>query len=649
SLAQLGISATDWILAAGVLYSLLPAGIHLTFPHFLECFLLAQAAGLLSYIPGGLGVFETIIVVLLADYVDKSSLIGILLLYRLTYYLLPLGLASVLLAGHEIITRGERVRRYGIALGKWGAATAPHLFAAGAYVAGAILLFSGALPAVRGRMGLLRDLLPLPAIEISHFLASLTGAALLLLARGLQRRLDAAYHLTILLLCAGIAFSLLKGLDYEEAAILTVMLLALLPCRDQFHRKASLVTGRFTLGWAILVAVTLLSAIWLGMFSYEHVEYSHELWWRFTFHGDAPRFLRATAGATVLILLYGVARLLAPSRPAPVLATETTLKMVETIVRNSPRTYANLALLGDKEFVFSPDNAAFIMFGIEGRSWVAMGDPVGPEDQWEDLLWRYVELSDTYGGRPVFYQVAAQYLHLYTELGLSFLKLGEEARVELSSFSLEGGSRKGLRHSHNRVLSANCTFSILPVEQVAETLDVLKDISDAWLAEKHTSEKRFSLGFFDSSYIRRNPVAVVRRDQQIIAFANLWQGAQKKELSVDLMRYRPDSPPDIMDFLFIELLLWGRQEGYQQFNFGMAPLSGLENRALAPLWSKAGALLFRLGEHFYNFQGLRQYKEKFDPRWSGMYLACDGGLALPRVLANVATLTSGGIREVVAK
>jgi phosphatidylglycerol lysyltransferase len=104
-----------------------------------------------------------------------------------------------------------------------------------------------------------------------------------------------------------------------------------------------------------------------------------------------------------------------------------------------------------------------------------------------------------------------------------------------------------------------------------------------------------------------------------------------------------------MDYLFVELMLWGRQEGYQWFNLGMAPLAGLENRTLAPLWSKAGALLFRHGEHFYNFQGLRQYKDKFDPEWRPKYLACRGGLALPRVLTNVATLISGGLGGIVKK
>ena len=134
-----------------------------------------------------------------------------------------------------------------------------------------------------------------------------------------------------------------------------------------------------------------------------------------------------------------------------------------------------------------------------------------------------------------------------------------------------------------------------------------------------------------------------------MAFANLWLGAGHQEMSIDLMRYVPASPDGVMDYLFVELLQWGRQQSYQSFNFGMAPLSGLENRTLAPFWSKAGSLVFRHGEHFYNFQGLRQYKEKFDPQWRPKYLVCRGGLALPRILANVATLISGGVRGIVSK
>ena len=289
------------------------------------------------------------------------------------------------------------------------------------------------------------------------------------------------------------------------------------------------------------------------------------------------------------------------------------------------------------------------MYGVENRTWVSMGDPVGPQEQWEDLIWRFVERCDRYHGQPAFYQIDARVLDLYTNLGMMFLKLGEEARVSLPSFSLEGNAQKGLRHSHNKLAKSTYTFRIVPAEQVPSLLDRLKHVSDAWLQEKNTREKGFSLGFFDAAYIAQCAVAIVESAERIAAFANLWQGAGKEELSIDLMRYLPNCPDGIMDYLFIELMQWGKQQGYQWFNLGMAPLSGLENRALAPLWSKAGALVFRHGEHFYNFQGLRQYKDKFDPEWRPKYLVCHGGMALPRTLTNIAGLISGGLGGLMAK
>ncbi|MEA3282302.1 MAG: phosphatidylglycerol lysyltransferase domain-containing protein [Euryarchaeota archaeon] len=69
-------------------------------------------------------------------------------------------------------------------------------------------------------------------------------------------------------------------------------------------------------------------------------------------------------------------------------------------------------------------------------------------------------------------------------------------------------------------------------------------------------------------YLKRFPVAVVRIDGRIVAFANIWQDAENEEFSIDLMRYRPDTPHGIMDYLFIKLMLWGKREGYQWFNMG---------------------------------------------------------------------------------
>jgi lysylphosphatidylglycerol synthetase-like protein (DUF2156 family) len=129
----------------------------------------------------------------------------------------------------------------------------------------------------------------------------------------------------------------------------------------------------------------------------------------------------------------------------------------------------------------------------------------------------------------------------------------------------------------------------------------------------------------------------------------LWAGAAREELSMDLMRHLPDAPAGIMDYLFVRLMLWGKSEGYAWFNLGMAPLAGLENRALAPLWTRLGGWVFRHGEQFYNFQGLRQFKEKFDPVWEPKYLASPRGAALPRVLANLSSLIAGGLKGVITK
>jgi phosphatidylglycerol lysyltransferase len=289
------------------------------------------------------------------------------------------------------------------------------------------------------------------------------------------------------------------------------------------------------------------------------------------------------------------------------------------------------------------------MYSIEGRSWVAFGDPIGPKEERADLIWTFHEMVDRYRGWTVFYEVHSENLPLYLDLGLSLLKFGEEGRVPVASFSLEGSSRKWLRHIYHKLEKEGCIFEIIPPENVPALLTDLKAISDSWLSEKHTREKGFSLGFFNPEYMSQFSLAIIRKNGKIIAFANIWPCAGKEEFSIDLMRHTGEAPQGIMDYLFTHLILWGKQEGCHWFNLGLAPLSGLEDRALAPLWNRLGAFVFRHGEHFYNFQGLRQYKEKFDPVWEPKYIALPGGLALPHILANVASLVSGGIKGVVAR
>ena len=648
TLLQVGVSCADWCCTAAVLYALLPAS-SLSVGGYLTLFLLAQIVGLISHVPGGLGVFESAILLLFRDYMPTPDLMGALLLYRILYYLAPFSLAIVLLGFTEAARKRAALARLTHYWGEWVAPAVPQLFAYAMFGGGAILLLSGATPTAHSRMPWLRDLLPLPIVEISHFLGSLAGAALLLVARGLQRRVDVAYGLTLGLLATGIVASILKGFDYEEALILTLMLAALLPCRRHFYRKAALLRLRFTPAWMTAILLIAAGSVWLGFFSYKHVEYTQDLWWHFSFSGDASRFLRASVGMAALLAWIGFAQLLRPAPPEPVLPSPEEIERAAAIVAHAPDTRANLALLGDKRLLFNADADAFLMYGVQGRSWIALGDPVGAAEERQELAWRFLELSDRHGGWTVVHHVPPASLPLYVQMGLAPVKLGENARVALTDFSLEGRSRKEFRQMEHKYEREGCTFEVLPPDRVEALLPRLRVISDAWLADKHTREKRFGLGFFDERYLTRGPLATVRRGDELLAFANVWCGANKQELSIDLMRYLPETPHGVMDFLFSQLMLWGRAEGYQWFDLGMAPLSGLENHPLAPLWNRLGNLIYRYGDYFFNYQGLREYKDKFNPVWEPRYLIYPGGLILANVLLDLATLISGGVRGIVSR
>jgi phosphatidylglycerol lysyltransferase len=646
--AQLALGIADFALAAAVMYVLLPSEADVSYPVFAGLYAAAIAAGLISHVPAGLGVFEAVILLVLPD-VQPEKLLGALLAYRAVYYLAPLSLAALLFVGQELrAQRGHLARAQAVA-SAYFAPVVPQVAATLTFIAGGVLLLSGATPSIDARIQALRGLLPLAILEASHLIGSLVGLGLVVLASALRRRVKEAYHITIGLLIAGIAASLLKGLDIEEAALLAVVMAALALGRNAFYRPASILAERFTPVWVASIVGVIAATVWIGMLAYRNVHYSESLWWTFAFNADAPRMLRAAllvsvCGAALLLL-----NLLRPARPEPVVATAEELAKAQAVIESSDQTLANAALTGDKRLLFTPDHTAFVMYQIAGRSWIALGDPVGSGRRVEELVWRFRELSDRHGGWTVFYQASRERLAQYIDLGLAAFKLGEEARVPLADFSLEGSARAEPRQDHRRAVRDGATFDVVPASEVEALLPKLREISDDWLRDKSTAEKHFSVGAFSEDYLRRFYVALVRREGEPVAFANLWAAGTKRELSVDLMRFGPDAPRSAMDYLFVELMLWGRAQGYEWFNLGMAPLAGLEEHPLAPAWHRVGNFVFRHGEHFYNFEGLRQYKSKFRPVWEPKYLVAPGGIALPRILLDVSALIAGGIKELFAK
>lgn len=638
AIGQTVLATADLLMAAGVLYALLPAEADVPYATFVGMYVLGVVAGLISQVPGGLGVFETVILLLLGPEVSGAAVIGSLLAYRAVYFLLPLMGAGAVLAAHEAYRKRQLFAWVGRTAAPWVPLVAPQVLAVSAYVGGVILMFSAATPPARHRFGWLAGTAPLPAIELWHFLSGVAGAGLLLAARGLQERLGAGYFAAASLLALGIATSLLKGLDYVEAVLLTGILAALLPSRAYFYRRAPLLRTRFTPAWAATLAGTWVAVLWILSFAYRHVPYDESMWWRMHVLAHESRSLRAVAGAGAVLLLFALAKSLRRSAPPqPVFPAGPALDRALRVAAASGDSSANLVLQGNKLLLFNDSGNAFVMYGVYGRTWAALGDPVGPDAEKGELTWRFRELCDRYSGWPVFYEADERWLPIYQDVGLVPLRLSEEARVPLKAFA----PGAALREAVDRVEASGVRFHVVPAADAPAWVPRFRAVMDRWLAAGRVSGRRFSVATFREGYAHRLPHAVAERDGEVLAFGSILPGAGHEELAVDPVRCVPGAPDGLLDYLLVRTAQWGAAEGYRWLSLGTTPLPAPEGQALAPLWMQLGALAYRHGEHFESPRDLRRFKERFQPEWRPKYLATPGGLVVPRVIENVAGLISG--------
>ncbi len=643
---QFLVTAFDIAASATVLYVLLPQAA-ISWPVFLAVYAIAVGLGVLSHVPAGLGVFETVIIASLGSAVNIDAVLGSLVLYRLIYHVLPLLIAVLAVSATELRRFADHpvasgIRRIGIRL-------MPQLLSTLSLLLGVMLIFSSVTPTPDQNLEFLANYLPLPIVEGAHFLSSLLGLTLVVAARGLGQKLDGAWWVSILSAAAALTLSLLKAIALVEACFLGFLIFGLFVSRRLFRRHASLLNQTLTASWLTAIAVICVGAIVILLFVYRDVEYSRELWWQFEFAGEAPRGLRAVLGLTIISSAIAIFSLLRPATVKPEPASTDALQRAVGIVEKQRFADANLVRMGDKSIMFSEKGDAFIMYGRQGRSWIALFDPIGERSAIPELVWRFVESARAAGCRAVFYQISPSLLSHCADAGLRAFKLGELAVADLKTFEMKGGKWANLRQTASRAQRDGLEFEVIAPEDVPAAMDELGAVSNAWLEDHNAKEKGFSLGAFDPDYIIAQPVGILKREGRIVAFANILITAAKDEGTIDLMRFSPDAPKGSMDFLFVQIMEYLRDQGFAHFNLGMAPLSGMSKREMAPVWDRVGSTVFEHGERFYNFKGLRAFKSKFHPHWHPRYLAVSGGGNPMIALMDATFLIGGGLRGVVRK
>jgi phosphatidylglycerol lysyltransferase len=338
-------------------------------------------------------------------------------------------------------------------------------------------------------------------------------------------------------------------------------------------------------------------------------------------------------------LTLSLAFILRPMRLAARGTSAVELAKLKTFLdRNPGNLLTHLLFTGDKNLFWACGNRVLIPYAVIRSRFVVLGDPIGDPRLFSEAIQECQRFADLYDLSVVFYQVSPVNLPVYHENGYRFFKLGEEALIDLTAFTLSGKARTNLRTVKNRFEREGFRFDVVKPPHSAQLLERLREISDEWLDGRR--EKGFSLGWFDPAYLQLSDLAILYDpDGQAVAFASLAPGYDKRRtLSVDLMRHVRNTPNGTMDFLFVRLLEWSRDEGYSVFNLGMAPLSSVGETPAALREEKMAHRVYKYGGYWYGFKGLRRYKEKFSPDWEPRYLAYPARISLPLLLIDIVLL-----------
>lgn len=644
------VSLAEWFSAGVVVYFILAAlGTDVSFSKVIGVFIIAATAGLISMVPGGFGSFDLVFLIgMQRAGVEEGIVLTGLLIYRLVYYLIPFVIGVIFSArefsgpvvkmiedkpivGPSVEVGGviwrlqlrflSKVRHFTLALIT--------------LLAGIAIWGLAILPPNSTQYEYLEARLPHELLLLANSFFLMAGLLYVLLAPSLYRRTKRSLYMIYGVSAFALIGMALRGFNLISLSVVLIVLVLVTMSRSAFHRERTLITTTRLIRAAFAGFLYIGGFIFFGYAFYTlgsadgtKVYPAHEI---FMFAASASIF--ALVYTLVFIRLFNTFN-------QPVLGEKLDLQKVKDVLTEEGGNYlSHLAFLGDKRFFFSESGRSFIQFSQTGNRIMMLGDPSGNPEEHSQLIACFLRRVEDLGYIPNIYQIQAQNMSLYHDFGFNFFKLGEEAIVDMTTFTVSGKKRAGLRSIKNRFEREGMTFEVVSPPFSEALLNQLRDISDEWLGGK--SEKGFSLGYFNESYLNQAPIGIMRdANQQMLGFMTFMPAYQEGVLSIDLMRFRPDGPNGIMDAMFIRLFDYATEQGYHTFNMGMAPLSSVGEDETSFWQERVAADVFNNIRYMYSFTGLRRYKEKYDPKWEGRYLAYRKRQSLTIAILKVTRLIS---------
>ncbi len=421
---QVTLATVDVAFTAGIFYQLLPSVPGLTFVRFLGVYVASYTAGLAANLPGGLGVFDTAMLLGLEPYLQPPQILGAIVVFRLYYYIIPLFLAGTMFAGNELLLRGKSIMHrkdpapVPAAASRWIAPAFATITATSAVaLCGALLLGIGLLDQRPDFSWIDPDYADLAA-DAGQYVPSLIGAALIVLSIGLSQRVTLAWGTTIVLLFLAAGFTAAQGSTYWITAVLIFAALLLVPFRDAYYRHARLLSGPLQAATVIPLLALVLCVLTLAAFEPRVRGMSDNSWFDVVLSPDLPNSLRAAMSLALLLAMVALWRLIRPGS-VKALSWAGDGRLRYAALGAIPPAQADGIVLGEA-------GRAGIPFRRVGNVLLGLGDPAGSVSDRVSAIWNLRDLAQQEGLDPAVWRAGPGLLQVYADLGLAALPLGAD-------------------------------------------------------------------------------------------------------------------------------------------------------------------------------------------------------------------------------
>ncbi len=548
---------------------------------------------------------------------NEAAAVSITFLFRFLEFWLPLfaGATSFLLKINKLILR-----------------IFPALLL---FVLGVVNIVSVLTPAINARLSFLRGILPDNAIDVSNYFVLIAGLFLLVTAAFMLRGLRMAWYFAVGLSIISLVGNLTKAIDYEEAILSLITLAMLFVSRKEYYVRNYRKLGIFGVQTTLLscAAVVVYGCIGFYFLDKKHfdIDFSIGESIRYTLQNFflvgssdlvpqdafARRFLYSINISGFLCLSFLIYTLIRPYIVKAALEDED-LEWARTVLERHGSTALDHFKTYYDKIIFKPEDLeCFIAYRIAGSYGVALEGPVGPPEQLRDCVKQFNKFCNQSGLKSLYYRVPESQLDLYPKKRR--ILLGQEAVLDLTTFTLDGGARKSLRNGLKKVGEKGFVAKVYQAPINDGLLQKLQSVSDEWLIDTERSEIVFSQGMFVWEELKQQTILTVENpEEKIVAFLNVIPDYTPGEGTYDIVRKTKDAPGGVIDFVTVELFNHLKAAGFTSVNLGFAPMSGIDEPNNLP--ERSMKFAYEKIRSFGRYKGLRDFKDKFGPAWHNKYL-----------------------------